>query len=196
MANSPFCKACDATCRCCSKRGHFQSQCKSVRFSINSTDRDQHDVAFDVDSTSEPHDVADAYGRLECEASAADDYFTLFTVCSKTFDDNPLNRNVYINDTMLRCKVDTRVDCNNLGIKSLPCDMFLQLKPTNVRIKTWESFPLKVLGSCTCKVVYKTKCISASMTASDQLSLILKLHESVFTQEGKLSNYCHEIKID
>ena len=102
--------------------------------------------------------------------------------------------------------------------------MSLQLKPTSVRIKTWGSFPLKVLGSCNCTVGYGDKLVSAvfyvvdsdsmpllsydlskalgimkelaSVTASDQLSEILRLHDPVFTQEGKLLNCCHEIKID
>jgi hypothetical protein len=237
LANSPFCKARDATCRSCSKRGHFQSQCKSIRF-VSSTDRDQHAVAADVCSTCDQHVADDDYGMRDCDASAvagdmtsrnelsADvvDDFTLFTACSDSHDDNLLNRNVNINGTMLKCKIDTGADCNCLGIKSLPRDMSLQLKPTNVRIKTWGSFPLKVLGSCTCKVGYKDKLVSAvfyvvdsdsmpllsydlskalgiikelaSVSACDQLSEILKLHEPVFTQEGKLLDYCHEIKID
>ena len=101
LANSPFCKARDATCRSCSKRGHFQSQCKSISF-VSSADSDQPAVA---------DDVSDDYSTRECDANAgAVDNFNLYTADSSFQNDNPLNRNVFINGTMLKCKIDTGAD--------------------------------------------------------------------------------------
>ena len=133
LANSNSCPARNATCRSCSKIGHFQKQCKTRK-----TSKCEEKISKNISSVSPvPEDI------------------TIFSVKTPSTT-NAMKRDIKINGKNVTAIIDTGAAVNVIpyGLVS-NCS----LKPTTLRLKTWCSHPLDVIGETECEITYKDEVV-------------------------------------
>ena len=132
-ANFSKCPAIKATCRKCSKVGHFKVVCRATKNFPQATLASTSNVL--VSSHDQQEFSVFATGSIET-----------------------MRRDVLINGQMLTVLADTGSQCNILPHHCVTCDLTLQ--PTTTKVTAFGNFPIRVIGETTCVVCYAGASVS------------------------------------
>ena len=172
LANSLSCHARTLQCRNCKKAGHIEKVCRMPLnantvsgVSVQACSSDV-DLPLCTESAAVASDV-DTYNIFTSSCVESSSYNDVALICRDEMHD--VLKVVKINGWSITGLCDTGADVN-----VLPKHAYLVLSPTNVVIKAWGDFPLKVLGSCHCTVETGSLSTTAEFFVIDMDSVSVK----------------------